>query len=96
MVRLLSLLVAALKKFGAELLTALGFSIVTYTGMNVVFDMLIQNLQTNISNLPSAMAQLFFLSGGGDAINIILSAGAFKLSMKAASKIKISGKGAAV
>lgn len=95
MARLLTLLLVALKKFGVELLTALGFSIVTYTGMNVVFDMLIQHLQSNMANLPSAMAQLFFISGGGDALNIILSAGAFKLSMKAASKIKLSGKGSA-
>lgn len=95
MARLLTLLLVALKKFGVEILTALGFSIVTYTGMNYVFEQLIEHMQTNIGNLPSALAQIFFLSGCGDAMNVILTAGAFKLSIKSTSKIKIGGKGSA-
>ena len=90
--RLLALIVAALKRFGVELLAALGFSIVTYAGMNTVLDTLIGELQAMMNNLPAATLQLFFLAGGGDAINIILSAYAFKLTMQSASKIKISGK----
>ena len=78
----------ALKKYGFEILTAIGFTFVTYAGIDSVFNMLLGELSSATNRVDSATLQLFFMAGGGDALNIIASAYSAKIAFYTASNIR--------
>lgn len=92
MARFLTVILEAMRRFGVELFAALGLSLTTYTGMNLIFQELVSSLQASFNSAPSAALQLFFLAGGGDLLNIVLSAYAFKLTLNGLTKLSFKGK----
>lgn len=74
---LLSLIQPAL----AKILVALGFNVVTVTGMNVVFDQVKDRFVGGVGSLPADMLNLFLLGGGGTALGIVLGALATKIML---------------
>lgn len=57
-----------------RILTALGFSVVTITGMDAIFTQLKSNLTTGLSGLGADMLNVFLIAGGGEALGIIVGA----------------------
>jgi cell division protein FtsX len=67
---LLSLLQPAI----ARILAALGMSVVSVVGMDMVFDQLKQQLLASFNALPAEMLAVFQLAGGGIALGIVFGA----------------------
>lgn len=74
---LLSLVQPAL----AKILVALGFNVVTVTGMNVIFDQVKARFVGGVGSLPADMLNVFLLAGGGTALGIVLGALATKIML---------------
>ena len=72
-------LLALVQPFIARILTALGFSLVTIVGMEVVIDQLKQAVISGVSSMPADAMNIFLLAGGGKALGMILGAIATKL-----------------
>ena len=67
-------LLALVQPFIARILTALGFSLVTIAGMEVVIDQLKQAVISGVNSMPADMLNIFLLAGGGKALGMILGA----------------------
>lgn len=65
----------------ARVLMALGFSVVTVTGVSVGFGSVLSQLQSNVGSIPSAVSQLIGLGGGWIALGAILGACSFVVSL---------------
>lgn len=72
-------LLAMVSPMIGRILLALGFQVVTLTGMELVISTLKSMLLTNLHSLPVAALQLFALAGGGTALGMILGAIATRL-----------------
>lgn len=70
-----------------QLLAALGITAVTYIGLEHIVAYFKQQLAGQINGLPNEMLQIFYISGGGQAGNIILGGLTFYLSMQGISKL---------
>lgn len=57
-----------------RILSALGFSVVTITGMDVIFNQLKASLSTSLTGLGPDMLNAFLIAGGGEALGIIVGA----------------------
>lgn len=78
----------------ARALTALGFSVVTITGMEVLLTQVRQAVVTGIGGLPADTLNLFLLAGGGQALGIMFGAFATKLALwQISNATKIVGVG---
>lgn len=76
----------------AKVLLALGFNVVTITGMNVAFDTIKQRFVGGVNALPVDVLNLFLLAGGGTGLGIILGAFATKLALwQIQNSVKILG-----
>jgi hypothetical protein len=62
-----------------RILAALGFSVVTITGMDAIFTQVKASLVSGISGLGADMFNAFLISGGGEALGIITGAIATRL-----------------
>lgn len=65
----------------ARVLIALGFSVVTVTGVTVAWTAILDQLQANIASMPSAISQLAGLAGLWLAMAPILGAMAFIVTL---------------
>lgn len=65
----------------ARILLALGFSVVTVTGVSVAFGALRDQIITNIAGGPAAAMQLIGLGGGWVALGAILGAMSFVVTL---------------
>jgi len=65
----------------ARVLLALGFSVVTVTGVSLSFSEVLGLLQSNIGGLPTAVSQLIGIGGGWIALGAILGACSFVVSL---------------
>ena len=63
-----------LSKFVLKLLAALGLAWITYKGLVVLTERLIDGIQPSLSGLPSRVLDLMALSGAPEALSIICSA----------------------
>lgn len=72
-------LLAMVSPLVGRILLALGFQVVTLTGMELVMSTLKSMLLTNLNSIPAAGLQLFALAGGGTGLGIILGAIATRL-----------------
>lgn len=57
-----------------RVLTALGMSVVTITGFDLVIGELKSSLTSSASSLPADALNLFLLAGGGSGVGIIFGA----------------------
>lgn len=60
---------------------ALGIGVVTFIGLDVVFNQILQSAQSSWGAIPSAVAGMMGLAGIPDAIGIIFGALTTRLSM---------------
>ncbi|MFM2276400.1 MAG: hypothetical protein RL211_2272 [Pseudomonadota bacterium] len=74
-------LAALVQPLFAKLLLALGFSVVTITGVDVAVNALRNNLASSVGSLPADLLQLFALGGGNLALGIIMGAVATRLAL---------------
>lgn len=72
---LLSLLTPAI----GRIMAALGFSVVSITGMDVIFTQLKTGLISGMGGLSADMFNVFLLAGGGQALGMITGALATRL-----------------
>ena len=83
-------LVGMVQPLIAKILVALGFSVVTLTGVSLSIDAIKNLLIGYIQGMPSAMYNLFLLGGGGIALGAIFGAMTFAVTMhtiRSATKI---------
>lgn len=72
---------------------ALGFSLVVYKGVGAVLDTLVDYIQANVDGVIMSVAQLLALAGAHNFINIVLTCGAFAMTLRglmAASGYKLN------
>lgn len=72
-------LLALVQPLLARILTTLGFSVVTITGMQAVITQLKEAVMGGVNSLPSDLLNIFLLGGGGVALGAILGAIATKV-----------------
>lgn len=70
----------------ARVLLALGFSVVTITGMDIAIGQLRATLQSSAGALGADALQLFLIGGGGVAIGLILGAINTRIALWMATK----------
>lgn len=71
----------------AQLLVALGITAVTYNGLEPIFANFRHQITANLTGAPQDTLQIFYIAGGGSALNIILGGLTFYLAMTGISKI---------
>lgn len=85
-------LAAMMTTLTAKVLLALGFQVVTITGVVAASVTLRQMIITNMGAIPAAGFQLVLLAGIGTGMGIILGACAFRLALwQIQSSVKILG-----
>lgn len=72
-------LLAMMQPLIGRILAALGFSVVTITGFELVIDHLKNMVRDGINTLPADMLNLFLYAGGGQGLGMILGAITTKL-----------------
>ncbi|XXQ68520.1 DUF2523 domain-containing protein [Neisseriaceae bacterium B1] len=89
--RFLAALLPALGKLTkgiiAQLLVALGITAVTYNGIEPIFANFRHQITANLTGAPQDALQLFYIAGGGTALNIMLGGLTFYVTMTGVSKI---------
>lgn len=68
------LLLALVQPVLARVLLALGFSVVSFVGMDMVMNQVIAHAQSAWGGLPASILQLAGLAGIGQALGIIMGA----------------------
>lgn len=71
---LASFLLAMVTPLLGRILVALGFSVVTFVGMEAMIGALIGRMQSGWGGLPGDVVGLIGLAGGGEALSIICGA----------------------
>ena len=72
-------LLAMMQPLIGRILAALGFSVVTITGFELVIDTVKNMVRDGINTLPADMLNLFLYAGGGQGLGMILGAITTKL-----------------
>lgn len=86
-------LMALVEPLIGRILVSLGFSVITITGMQAVFDQVKSQVISGVQSLPAATLNLFLYAGGGVGLSIILGACATKLTLwQISSSTKILGR----
>lgn len=81
------LLTSVFTTLAGKICSALGLSIITYVGSTALQQKLISGLQENLNAVPQPTIQLFYIAGGGVALNWILGGISFALAFKTMSKL---------
>lgn len=89
-------LVAILLSFAytliGKVIAAIGLTAVTYVGLQPLLNNFKNLIAQNINGLPEKVLQLFLLSGGGTALNILFGCFTFLLTFKVMTKFIPKGK----
>lgn len=80
-------ILAGLRTLIGQILVALGITAVTYTGLEKMVSGFKAEISNSITGLPSELLQLFYIAGGGVALNILLGAFTFYISLQGMTKI---------
>jgi len=72
-------LLALIQPMIGRILTSLGFSIVTITGLNIAVDQVKNLVKDGINSMPADMLNLFLYAGGGVGLGMIFGAITTKL-----------------
>lgn len=75
-----------------KVLSALGLAFVSYTGLNFMQEQFVGYMNQNLVSIPNDALQLFYIAGGGVALNYFFGAITFIASFKAAAKLSTSIK----
>lgn len=76
-----------LATFAGKLLVSLGITAVTYVGLERVVKQFTDKITSNVTGVPHDILQIFYISGGGVALNIILGAFTFYVSVKGVTQL---------
>ena len=76
-----------LTTFAGKLLVSFGITAVTYVGLERVVKQFTDNITSNVTGVPHDMLQIFYISGDGVALNIILGAFTFYVSVKGVTQL---------
>lgn len=85
--KFLAALIPSLMNLFIKLLTLLGLTFVTYVGLDKIVSLFKSEILAHVTGVPNDMLQLFYLSGGGVALNIIFGGFSFWLSVQILSKL---------
>lgn len=92
---LFSFLAAAVGPLAVRVLTALGVSVITFTGVTAAVEGLVSAVQSGWGGMPAAMAGLVGVSGAPEALGLVLGAVNARVALwVAASASKWAIKGA--
>lgn len=91
--KFLAALIPMLKNLLIKLLSIFGLTAITYVGLEQIVNMFKSQITSFIKGVPSEMLQLFYLSGGGVALNILFGGFAFWLSIQTLTKLSFKLKG---
>jgi hypothetical protein len=80
-------LAAAAAPIVRTVLVSLGIGAITYTGLTLVLDQVVQHVQTSYGQLPASAAQIADLLGVGEALGILLGAMAARVAYASMKKI---------
>ena len=72
-------LLALIQPMIGRILTSMGFSIVTITGLNIAVDQVKNLVKDGINSMPADMLNLFLYAGGGVGLGMIFGAITTKL-----------------
>lgn len=84
---LISALGALITTYGGRLLAALGISVITYKGADMVQAQFINYLMNEIGRMPSEVLQIMYLAGFGVALNWLFGGISFAISLMSVTKI---------
>jgi len=87
MASLAAWLMAVIAPIGKQLLVALGFGIVTYTGVDVAFNAMVASLSSQVSSIPPNVLVYAKISGVFEAMGLVLAAISFKISFMTLTKL---------
>lgn len=82
-----SVLTGVLMSVAGKLITALGVGFVSYAGLNLLQNKFAGWLQTQMGAIPADALQIFYIAGGGVALNWLFGAFAFINTLKASGKL---------
>lgn len=81
-----AIITAALMSTAGRLLTAIGFGVITYTGLDIIQRKFIQQALQSWNSLPSDAIQILLLGGVGIGLNWVFGAIAFIVTFKSVGK----------
>lgn len=81
-----AIITTALMSTAGRLLTAIGFGVITYTGLDIIQRKFIQQALQSWNSLPSDAIQILLLGGVGIAMNWVFGAIAFIVTFKSVGK----------
>lgn len=82
MIQTLSALIALLVPFLiARVLVALGLTIVTITGVNSAYNILVAQVISHLGAVPASILMLFGLAGIGQGLGIVFGAMTYRLAL---------------
>lgn len=84
---LIGALSALITTYAGRLLAAFGISIITYKGIDTIQARFVNYLTSQLGRMPSEVLQIFYLAGGGVALNWIFGATAFAFGLMSVTKI---------
>lgn len=67
-------LFSLLRPATGRIFSAIGLSVVSITGMDLIFTQLKASLTVGVNALPSNLLNVFLIAGGGQALGIIIGA----------------------
>ena len=79
------LLTSVFMTVAGKLLTAFGVAAISYVGLDYMQGKFINWFQQSISSIPTDALQIFYIAGGGVALNWFFGAFAFVASLKSLS-----------
>jgi len=78
---LLATLASLAAPMTARVLMALGFSVVTVSGVSIAWSAVLDQVQSAVGSMPAAISQLIGLGGGWIALGAVLGAVSFVVSL---------------
>lgn len=88
---LIPMLINGLTTLIGKVLAALGLTLVSYVGLDIIINNFKSEIKTLISNIPTGALQLFYLSGGGTVLNIVFGCFTFFVAFKSLTKLVPKG-----
>lgn len=85
-----TLLTSVLMTAAGKIISALGVGFVSYTGLDYIQGRFASWISTQLGSFPADALQIFYIAGGGVALNWFFGAFAFVASLKATSHLTAS------
>jgi len=87
MMTIASWLMAVIGPVAKQALVAVGFGVVTYTGVDAAFNAMVSSLSSQVSAVPPNILIYAQISGVFEAMGLILAAISFKISFMTLTKM---------